>query len=275
MIYKIGILKNPPSTLSNSGDNTDPLIVVTEILDDILYNDITSIKNWDDIGYKYIDDVKYVRDGICTIVDDIGWDNLTNEDKIIASKWFCVDKILRDEVLTDSDQKKYIDRIGGIQLRKKPSGFEEIYNSSKLDIDTYLNRIKFSSFIKSVEFSIVNMGSISTTSTDYVQLGDSIFNDVPIGTYFLNFNCNINGNNNTTVTTSIYINGQIVSNSINTWQSNKAPGGGGGGGNSNTNTHSYINFPVIIDTTSTISIRWKTIAGIAKAKSRTYSLIKL
>jgi len=273
MIYKIGILKNPPSTLSNSGDNTDPLIVVTEILDDILYNDITSIKNWDDIGYKYIDDVKYVRDGIRTIVDDIGWGNLTNEDKIIASKWFCVDKILRDEVLTDSDQKKYIDRIGGIQLRKKPSGFEEIYNSSKLDIDTYLNRIKFSSFIKSAEFSIVNMGSISTTSTDYVQLGDSIFNDVPIGTYFLNFNCNINGNNNTTVTTSIYINGQIVSNSINTWQSNKAPGGGGG--NSNTNTHSYINFPVIIDTTSTISIRWKTIAGIAKAKSRTYSLIKL
>lgn len=267
---KIGELINKPNKVFNSGEVTDSPIVVSETIDTNLYTDITSIENWDKIGIDYIEDMNTLRDGIFTIVSNKGWSNLTVLEKEISSKWFCVDKVNRDEVNTDNEQKSNINRIGKNQLNKRSKSFEEIFDYNKESIDKYLNQIRISNSIKSTEFSKVGYSNISTTSNTYTLLDN--FVEVSIGSYYLNFNCNISGPNTGVINTSVFINGIQVSGSERTWESNNSPGNGR---SVNRNTHSYNNFPITINSLSDISIMWKTELGIARASNITFSLIKL
>lgn len=70
------------------------------------YADITSIENWNTIGFN-IKDYNYVRSQINTIVTQAGFNNLTLNEKIIASKYFLVGKADRDTVISEEEQVNY------------------------------------------------------------------------------------------------------------------------------------------------------------------------
>lgn len=85
MTWKIGKLKIARTTIAQPGEVVDPdRIVVNGILDDNLYNDITSIEEWFNVS-EY--DYKFVRRRIQELVpeDDISWNNLNPNEKYIVS----------------------------------------------------------------------------------------------------------------------------------------------------------------------------------------------
>lgn len=267
---KIGYLKEQNNIVIENGSIENPNILISETLDLVLYNDITSIENWD--KYKSYTNIETLRLGISSLFESIGWDSMSIEEKRISSKWFCVDKSFRDEVHTDDEQKNNINNLILKQERSKSNDYSNVFNSSKTDVDKYLSQVKKSNYIKSLDLTKNINGTVSTTSNEFIDMERILFSEVSMGSYFLNFNCNISGPNTGIITTAIYVNENIISGSENIWESNDSPGRGD---SINRNTHSYINFPITIDSLSSISIKWKTELGIARASSLTFSLIKL
>lgn len=66
--------------------------------------DVSSLSNWDTFGIKLGETVLSVRSEIKIIYDAIG--TPTTSEKEIASKWFAVDKAVRDAVHTSDEQKE-------------------------------------------------------------------------------------------------------------------------------------------------------------------------
>jgi hypothetical protein len=70
------------------------------------YSDITSISNWDSIGFD-LKDYNYVRNEINILLNQIGFNNLSLNEKIIVSKYFLVGKTDRDTVLSEEEQVNF------------------------------------------------------------------------------------------------------------------------------------------------------------------------
>jgi hypothetical protein len=79
--------------------------IISEVLQND-YADITSIENWNIIGFN-LKDYNYVRNQINLILNQIGFNNLTLNEKKIVSQYFLVDKQDRDIVLTEEEQIIY------------------------------------------------------------------------------------------------------------------------------------------------------------------------
>ena len=108
-IYKIGKLKIEPILLVNEGVEVSPNYIITTNLDLGVYNDITSIENWDIYGMLYLGDLMVIRNELTTLINQIGWGNLNGVEKLIGVKYFVVTKEKRDEVLSDDEQMEYGD----------------------------------------------------------------------------------------------------------------------------------------------------------------------
>lgn len=79
------------------------------IINDIIhpnYSDITSIINWDSIGFD-LKDYEYVRTRIKEIVTNLGFNSLSQNEKLIVSKHFVVNKEDRDTVMSEEEQIYY------------------------------------------------------------------------------------------------------------------------------------------------------------------------
>lgn len=70
------------------------------------YADITSIVNWETIGFNLMD-YNYVRNQMGLSVNQIGFNNLPLSEKIIASRYFLVGKSDRDTVVSEEEQIGY------------------------------------------------------------------------------------------------------------------------------------------------------------------------
>lgn len=70
------------------------------------YADITSITNWGAIGFNLMD-YNYVRNQISILVNQIGFNNLSLNEKIIVSRYFLVNKTDRDSVMSEEEQINY------------------------------------------------------------------------------------------------------------------------------------------------------------------------
>jgi hypothetical protein len=102
---KIGKLKYLEVGIKQPGDQFDPLIVFSDELDLDKYNDITSISSWKEHGLMYGDFFKF-RDQMISIYNDSGFENLSIEDKLVASEFFIASKTERSEVYTQIEQKQ-------------------------------------------------------------------------------------------------------------------------------------------------------------------------
>lgn len=103
---KIGEIKIKQTTLVSEGEVVNPMYVFSQSIDYNLYNDITSLKSWSEIGSAYYD-YNFCRSQIALLSSTIGWTGLTADEKIIAAKYFVVDKTKRDEVLTENQQVEF------------------------------------------------------------------------------------------------------------------------------------------------------------------------
>jgi hypothetical protein len=147
--YKIGKIKTQPTLLVNEGVEVTPNHIITTNLDLGVYNDITSIENWDIYGMLYLGDLMVIRNELTTLINQIGWVNLNGVEKLIGAKYFVVTKQQRNEVLSDDEQMEYGDLlfkknrntksvVGDIFLNKTSNEITEFLNNSEGQLFNYL-----------------------------------------------------------------------------------------------------------------------------------------
>lgn len=141
---KIGELKVKQTRLYSEGEIVNPLYVFSTSIDDESYYDITSNKNWMMIGSNYYD-YNFVRSQISLYTNSNEWSGLTQDEKIIASKYFVVDKSKRDEVLTEDEQ---VDSWGIIIRLSQKSRYER-WEEAKTYISYNLDTVNSSDLGKS------------------------------------------------------------------------------------------------------------------------------
>lgn len=120
-----------------------PPFVVNEIIQSG-YSDVSSIINWELYGSR-VKDYNYVRDRIKFFVDNIGFDNLSYEEKTIAAKYFLVSKSDRDTVMSEIEQKGFWDLL--VQYSQE-TRFKR-WESAKMFISYKLNPKDASNLAKS------------------------------------------------------------------------------------------------------------------------------
>jgi hypothetical protein len=70
------------------------------------YADISSIESWNAIGFN-VKDYLYVRNQVNLLLQQIGFNNLSLNEKIIVSQYFLVSKSDRDTVMSEEEQVNY------------------------------------------------------------------------------------------------------------------------------------------------------------------------
>jgi len=133
---KIGEIKEKQTRIFSEGENVYPLYVFSGSIDETLYYDITSVNNWMTIAMSYYD-YSFCRNQSKLFLDTTTWSALTQSDKISAASTFIVDKTLRNEVLTEEQQKSYWDSLVEFSYRSR----ERRWKSAKGYISYYLNVI--------------------------------------------------------------------------------------------------------------------------------------
>jgi UDP-N-acetylglucosamine transferase subunit ALG13 len=139
MAFKIGKIKIERTTLVQQGETIDDPIVIVETLDTGLYDDITSIENWEKYGSTITNDMNLVRSEIKALVDSKGWGSMSNNEKKIATKFFVVDKSKRDDIATDDEQKDLADELVKKNLENKSVVGGLLYDMTYDEITNYLS----------------------------------------------------------------------------------------------------------------------------------------
>ena len=139
MAYSIGEIKVKRTTIVRPGESIDAPIVITETLDTNKYNDITSITNWDEYGLR-LSSLDITRGGIKLLYDSIGWGSLTDNEKLICSKFFVSNVVERNTILSEAEQKENGERIFNRKNSENSvTGYGSvIYNKEPNEIDSAL-----------------------------------------------------------------------------------------------------------------------------------------
>jgi hypothetical protein len=114
-LLKIGKIKNLENhrVVIGESNNNAPSYIFSNTIDTDVYNDVTSNKNWIELG-KYQYDYLFCRNQIMMWTPNyvnkeggIGWSGLTLEEKQIAAKNFAVGGSERAEVYTDDELRGF------------------------------------------------------------------------------------------------------------------------------------------------------------------------
>lgn len=129
-LLRIGEITIKPTKLNNTGV---PYYSFSGTLDTNIYTDITSNKNWLEIGsgnYDYI----FCREQIMGWTAAIGFSGLTQEEKEIASMTFSVSKSDRDSVHTEKQQMEFWETLVSFSQNTR----EKRWKAAKSYISYYL-----------------------------------------------------------------------------------------------------------------------------------------
>lgn len=152
-LIRIGEIIDKPTKLNPTGL---PYYVFSGSLDTNLYQDITSNVNWMEIGLRYYDYL-FCRQQVILWTATNGFNNISTEDKNIASSIFAVSKQNRDLIHSeDQQQRNWKDFIESSQKAREKRWLE-----AKSYISYVLNPID------SLDLGI----STSTLSDEYIIYG--------------------------------------------------------------------------------------------------------
>ena len=140
--------------------------------------------------------------------------------------------------------------------------------SEDFDERTLVDKEYVDNAVQSLTFlDTTSAGATTTTSTAYVLQTGMIINNVPAGTYLLNYgNWLSHGSNNGTIYTSIFVGGTAVGGSEMQWNRPNQ---------SITATHVYAGFPITLAATANVEIRWRTDNGTATSTNRYITLLRV
>lgn len=93
----------------SSGDVNGREFIVSDIIQNN-YEDVSSIINWNNYGLR-LKDYNYIREKIKEITLNVGFDNLSYEEKVISAQFFVVGKTERDTVLSEEEQYQFWDTL--------------------------------------------------------------------------------------------------------------------------------------------------------------------
>lgn len=100
---RIGKLTQEQTVCYVPGQVVDPVYVFVDVVDTTKYADITSVTSWHNFG-NFIGDYLFVRERIREFVSEVGFDNLSLEEKKLAVSYFVVTKAERDSVDSEEEQ---------------------------------------------------------------------------------------------------------------------------------------------------------------------------
>ena len=148
MSHRIGKIRTERSNLARPGDVVNSPIVIANPINDAIYEDITSIVNWE--KYNQLTSISIIREGIKLIYDTQGWSGLTSEEQFIASKYFVSSVSERNSVISEIDQKEYgefifkrnneensIKEFGSALYKKEPSDIDLALSNSNINFPNY------------------------------------------------------------------------------------------------------------------------------------------
>lgn len=146
-------------------------------------------------------------------------------------------------------------------LAKYNADYSTSYDNRTLVDKEYVDTLPLTTY------NTTSVGTTTTTTTTYIlQTGMQITN-VPAGTYLVGYGTSLTHNiQERDIFTSIYIGGVAVTNSEMNWRRGNKPLRA---------THNYANFPITLNTTSTVEIRWRTTSGTATSTNRYLTLLKV
>jgi len=96
--------------------------------------DVSSLDNWDDFGKYTILNTSEIRVEIKAIYDTIGAP--IDDEKKVASKWFAVDKAVRDTVHGPEEQENNAELLGGLLVNDMEKGEIDGIKEAIKDADT-------------------------------------------------------------------------------------------------------------------------------------------
>jgi hypothetical protein len=157
-LIRIGEITVKPTRLTNTGV---PYYSFSGTLDTNIYTDITSNKNWMEVGKNHYDFL-FCRNQVMTWTAVNGFNNLSEEEKEIASSIFAVGKTERDSIHTEEQQ------MGNWQdfIEKSQESRELRWKAAKAYISYVLSPIDGLDIAKST----------NTLSDDYIIYGIEDFN---------------------------------------------------------------------------------------------------
>lgn len=175
---------------SNQLNGNQPWIVSDSL--QLNYTDISSITSWYEIGFG-IKDYLFVRDCIRDLYISIGFNNLTNQEKLIVTQLYIATKAERATVLSEEHQKEYwsvlLDQSQDCRLKRWELAKKHIsYNLSITDSSNLANDTN------TLCINYINYNTTSITKDgidglfDYLQgIGSYAANGYPSKNYWTQF----------------------------------------------------------------------------------------
>jgi len=149
--------------------NGNEAFISTDNSSETGYKNISSIVNWDNFFWNTTATFNNTRAAIQSIVDSVGFENLSMQEKKIAAKWLTVDESTRNSILTEEEKKKFAKDINAA-MESSPIELTDVEDMIN-DNDTNAVDVKFDIIYNSSE------GTFNSKNTNRLKLdtlnGDS------------------------------------------------------------------------------------------------------
>jgi hypothetical protein len=166
--FYLGKLIEEQTQLVEINTTNYPMYVSEKVLNTEIYEDISSIENWNSYGYNTGKDYKFVRRQIQILYEENNWSDFNEHEKYVISSYL----------------------IPELEVSRVILGLRLNYYASQFDLNSYESRRRRFSFAKAIllnnisrldGFQILEVLNSDNLTKDYLEQGlEGTFDDDPI-----------------------------------------------------------------------------------------------